>query len=80
MTDRQNKGDWLTNNPKTIHSWWPRRAVKMKQGPPKATESKSQEDLIKMGLVGIYLDEDLENPFNEYPLCGNQKDYKQKLK
>lgn len=73
--NRQNRGDWLTNNMKTIHSWWPRRGVKMVQGPPKETTKYTVEDFEKMGMIGIYLDEDLENSWESYPMCKNPKEW-----
>ena len=48
---------WVTNNPKTIKSLWPRRSgVEYLQGPPKATFKYTAEELAKTGLVGVYVD------------------------
>lgn len=74
------QGHWLTNNPKTIKSWYPRRAVKLYEGDPKATDTYSVDELKSMGIVGIYLDEDLEVCIKELPLCKNQKEWEAEIK
>ena len=67
------RGDWITNNPKTIKSWWPRRKTKYKEGPPKETSTYTVEDLKFMGYIGIYLDEDVEDYYN-LPIVKNQNE------
>ena len=76
----KHKGDWLTNNPKTIRSWYPRRSVKMVEGKPKETGEYTVEELESKGMIGIYLDEDLAHEWEEYPLCGNPREWESRIK
>mgnify|MGYP000423423815 CR=1 FL=1 len=70
-----NKGDWISNQPKTIKSYWPRRSVKIVEGEPKLLTEWVKDYNVDNPLVGIYLDEDLDKPLKEYPLCKNFKEY-----
>lgn len=47
---------WITNHPKPIQSFWPRRATDYVEGRPKATEKFSEKELEEQGLIGIYVD------------------------
>lgn len=53
------RGDWITNHCGSLKSFWPRRNVLYKEGPPKETEKYSVDELINQGIVGIYLEEDV---------------------
>ena len=74
-----NKGTWLTNNPKTMKSWYPRRAVMLYEGDPKATDTYTVEELKKQGLVGIYLGEDLNVDIKSLHMCRSHVEWLQKL-
>ena len=58
------RGDWITNHPKPIESFWPRRTCKYIEGLPKKTDHYSVEEFISMGYIGIYLDEDVEDYYS----------------
>lgn len=53
------KGDWVTNFPRSLKGYWPRRDAKLVEGPPKATFAHTVEELQGRKLIGIYLDEDI---------------------
>jgi hypothetical protein len=72
---KSNKGDWITNHPKPFESFWPRRTCKYKVGKPKGNFAISSEELEIIGLIGIYLDEDVDNYF-DLPLVKSQKELK----
>jgi hypothetical protein len=57
------KGDWITNHVGSLKSFWPRRNVLYKEGPPKKSSVFSEEELTRQGILGIYLDEDVEDYF-----------------
>jgi hypothetical protein len=67
------KGEWLTNHPKPLNSFWPRRPITYVEGDPKETSKYSVEDLIAMDYIGIYSGEDVIDYFN-LPRFYNQKD------
>jgi len=79
MDTRESKtrGSWVTNTPKTIKGYWPRRVADFVEGPPKATKSYSVEELTALELVGVYLGEDLEVPLKALPLARNFKDFEE---
>lgn len=58
---QSHKGEWLTNHPRTYRGWFPRRDAKMVDGPPKATDKYTVDELLAMKQVGVYLDEDIED-------------------
>lgn len=48
---------WITNHPKPLKSMWPRRAgVKYIEGFPNPTDRYTVEELLKMGIIGVYVD------------------------
>ena len=48
---------FVTNHPKPIQSFWPRRAgVNYFEGEPKSTDTFSQNELRERGIIGIYSD------------------------
>jgi hypothetical protein len=53
------KGDWVTNTPRSIKGYWPRRDAVLVEGPPHATDTFTTEQLQEKRIVGIYLDEDI---------------------
>jgi hypothetical protein len=73
------EGTWLTNNPKTILSWYPRRAVLLREGSPKATSEYTVEEFKAMGMVGIYLDEDVED-LSSMEMCHSRNEYMNNLR
>lgn len=62
------KGDWVTSMPGSLKAYWPRRDTKFTEGPPKATNHYSVGELSAMRIVGIYLDEDIEEGLVSRPL------------
>ena len=68
------KGSWMTNNPKTLLSWYPRRAVLLREGSPKATSEYTVEEFEAMGIIGIYLNEDIED-LSAMKMCQNRKEW-----
>jgi len=55
-------GDWITNQPVSIKSLWPRReGVKYFESIPKPTHVWTSEQLMLQDYVGIYLAEDVED-------------------
>jgi hypothetical protein len=81
------KGEWLTNHPKSIQGYWPRRAILIREGQtPQQRLAYAAQVLEGMtipsdgGLVGIWLDQDLVAPPIFYPLCKDQKTYEAELK
>ena len=52
-------GEWVTNNVGHLMGYWPRRDAKFREGPPKATWRYTAQELLDMGLKGVYLDEDV---------------------
>ena len=58
---------WLTNHPRTYKGWFPRRDVKLKDGPPKATDTYSVEEFEEKRIVGVYLDEDIPEGIKSRP-------------
>lgn len=55
-------GDWITNQPVSIKSLWPRReGVKYFESIPKPTHVCTSEQLMLQDYVGIYLAEDVED-------------------
>ena len=73
MATGYKKGDWLTNHPRSIKGWWPRRDVKIYQGRPKATDTFTVEQLEGMGQVGAYLAEDVPEGTNNKSLIKNPR-------
>ena len=73
--ERLHKGDWVTNNPKSIKSYWPRRAVELKEG--RAVLNCPWQDFE---AVGVYLDQDIVAPLKFYPLCRNLDEYETQLR
>lgn len=57
---KSHKGEWLTNTPRSIKGFWPRRDAKLSEGLPQATETFTQEQLMERKIVGVYLDEDID--------------------
>ena len=48
---------FITNHPKGLDSFWPRRqGVVYSAGPPRATSQYSEQELRGQGLIGIYAD------------------------
>jgi hypothetical protein len=80
------KGEWLTNHPKNSLGYWPRRAIRIREG---QTPEQRREYAAKVlegmtvpsdnGLIGIWLDQDLVAPPIFYPLCKDQKTYDMEL-
>lgn len=67
---------WVTNQPKSIKGLWPRRiGVVYVEGPPKATESRTSEELTNEGLVGVYVDMP-EVEYRKLPLAWTPNDMK----
>jgi hypothetical protein len=77
--DKKLKGAWMTNNPKSLLSWYPRRAVLLREGSPKATSEYTVEEFKAMGMVGIYLDEDVED-LSSMKMCTNRNEYMKNLR
>ncbi len=67
------KGDWITNHPKSLKSFWPRRPIFYLEGKPKETFKYSVEDFLNMDYIGIYAGEDVDNYFS-LPKFFTQKD------
>lgn len=57
MNGPTNKGEWVTNFPRSIKGVR-KRNVKIIEGDPKPTKQYSTKQLKRMKIVGIYLDED----------------------
>jgi hypothetical protein len=54
-----NAGDWITNHPGSLKSFWPRRQeVRYSEGVARATPQYTSEQLAAMNIVGVYLDHD----------------------
>lgn len=66
-------GDWVTNHPRTLKAYWPRRQAEYKEGPPKETEVYTQEELSNSNIIGIYLAEDIEDGLKSRPIIQNDK-------
>ena len=67
------KGTWLTNHPRTYRGWFPRRDALMYDGPPKATEAYTSEELAEKRIVGVYLNEDVPEGIKDRPMLTAQK-------
>lgn len=66
---------WVTNNPRTILNWWPRRAgVRYREGPPKETHAHTREELEGMGLVGIYIEDMTLEAYRKLPMVSSPKE------
>lgn len=73
---RNRKGDWITNVPRSIKTFWPRRKCLYYEGPPHETDAYSQKTLIEMNIVGVYLAEDIEvADHNHLPRALTPKEY-----
>lgn len=68
------KGDWITNNPRGIKAWFPRRACKVVEGEPRPSQQYGTEYLKSRGIVGIYLDEEIDCDYKELPLIRTYKE------
>lgn len=68
---------WITNQPKSIKSLWPRRiGVEYIEGPPKATSVYSVEELAEQKLIGVYVRMN-EEEYRKLPLARNQEEFKE---
>lgn len=76
---RQDVGDWITNI-SSLKAHWPRRAVRLYEGPPRISNGHSRELIERFELRGVYLGEDLEKPYQKYPLCRNPEEYEKALR
>lgn len=72
-------GDWITNI-SSLKDHWPRRAVRLYEGPPRISDDHNRELIERFELKGVYLDEDLPEPYQSYPLCRNPKEYEEAIK
>lgn len=66
--------DWVTNHPKSIKGYWPRRAVPLMEGAPKLADGYEGSK-----LVGIYLADNLLAPLVFYPLCATPDEYREQM-
>ena len=67
---------WVTNHPKPIEGFWPRRVCEYTEGPPKATYKHSIEEFEAMGYIGIYVDMDRKD-YIKLPLAPNPKKFRE---
>lgn len=64
---------WITNNPKSVKSLWPRRfGVEYIEGAPKATDTYSVDDLVKQNIIGVYVNISKET-YDKLPLIKSPK-------
>jgi hypothetical protein len=57
-------GDWVTNHPKGLQSFWPRRkGVKYFESVPMPSFAHTSQALLEQGNVGIYLAADVDSYF-----------------
>ena len=69
---------WITNHPKSIQGFWPRRTCEYFEGLPQKTYKYSVEEFIEMGYIGIYVNMTREE-YEKYPLVANPKQFKEKI-
>lgn len=64
---------WITNNPKSVKSLWPRRfGVEYIEGAPKATDIYSVEELRAQNIIGVYANIS-KDTYNKLPLIKSPK-------
>jgi hypothetical protein len=67
---------WITNQPRSLKSLWPRRVgVEYIEGPPHATPTYSSEELASKGYIGVYVNITKEE-HSQLPLARNPEEYK----
>jgi len=71
------RGQWLTNHPKSIKGYWPRRAVPLVEGPPQGVSDTDTADCEEAGYVGIYLADFnmTRNQSKEFKLCYDHQEW-----
>ena len=74
MHNPTKKGEWVTNVPRSVKGYWPRRDAKYSQGDPKGSDKFPVEKLKELKIVGVYLDEDIPDGIKSRRLLKSPKD------